>query len=60
MKKYVLAAVALVGISANANAQVQAFLQKQWLNERGQRMCQYSNGTVLNIGVGVCPVSIRG
>jgi hypothetical protein len=60
MKKYMLVAVALVGISATANAQVQAYLRNQWLNERGQRMCQYSNGTVLNIGVGVCPVSIPG
>ena len=26
----------------------------------GNQMCQYGNGTVLNIGVGICPLSIQG
>jgi hypothetical protein len=32
-------------------------LRAQWL-QNGRRMCQYSDGTVMNIGVGVCPTSI--
>lgn len=30
------------------------YLQNQWVNN-GNRMCQYSDGSVSNIGVGVCP-----
>jgi hypothetical protein len=30
------------------------YLQNQWVNN-GNRMCQYSDGSVLNIGFGMCP-----
>ena len=32
-------------------------LRGQWM-QNGNRMCRYSDGTVMNIGVGVCPISI--
>jgi hypothetical protein len=32
-------------------------LRRQWV-QNGNRMCQYSDGTVMNIGVGVCRPSI--
>jgi len=35
------------------------FLTAQWL-DNGNRFCRYSNGTVLNVGFSVCPMSIRG
>jgi len=35
------------------------FLVAQWI-ESGNQMCKYSNGTVLNIGVGVCALTIEG
>lgn len=58
MKKLIIAAV-LAATAAPALAQMQYFLVRQWY-DRGNLFCQYQNGTVLNIGVGVCPLSIRG
>ena len=59
MKKIIIAVV-LAAIATPALAQgMQYFLVRQWI-ERGNQFCQYQNGTVLNIGVGVCPLSIRG
>lgn len=59
MKKIIIA-VALAAIATPVAAQgMTYFLVSQWINN-GSRFCQYSNGTVLNIGVGVCPLSIRG
>lgn len=35
------------------------FLDDQWV-KNGQRFCKYKNGTVLNVGVSLCPLSIEG
>ena len=59
MKKLLLAAVMVVSASSPAYAMTY-FLTNQWYNSSGQRMCQYGNGTVLNIGVGLCALSIQG
>jgi hypothetical protein len=34
-----------------------AFLVSQWF-EGGSHFCRYDNGTVLNVGVRLCPLSI--
>ena len=34
------------------------FLESQSTNQYGDTLCSYDNGTVLNIGVGLCPLSI--
>ena len=47
--------------SENANymqpSMMTRHLRNQWL-VRGGRMCQYSDGTVLNMGINLCPLSI--
>lgn len=35
------------------------FLEAQWY-QNGSQMCRYGNGTVLNVGARVCPLSIQG
>jgi hypothetical protein len=35
------------------------YLTAQWY-ENGQQMCRYGNGTVLNMGYRLCPLSIKG
>lgn len=35
------------------------FLQSQWY-DHGDHFCRYSNGTVLNMGYRICPLSIEG
>ena len=35
------------------------YLVAQWSDMNGN-MCRYSNGTVLNVGVRICPLSIQG
>lgn len=55
--KALLSGTALVW-SASALAMTY-FLTEQWV-DRGQRFCKYGNGTVLNVGVNVCPTSIKG
>lgn len=58
----IMIAIALAAASAPAAAQYQVtfYLTAQWVNNVGQRMCQYGNGTVLNVGYRVCPLSIKG
>ena len=59
MKKLIIAIV-LAATATPALAQgMTYFLVSQWY-DRGNLFCKYQNGTVLNIGVGVCPLSIRG
>lgn len=60
MKKLVIAAM-LAATAAPAMAQygMTYFLVGQW-TERGNRFCRYQNGTVLNVGVNICPLSIQG
>lgn len=62
MRKTVFAIAMAVAAATPAVAQYQMtyFLTGQWLNNMGQRMCQYGNGTVLNVGVNICPLSIKG
>ena len=57
-----LAALAAMMVAAPAAAQYSMtyYLTDQWVNSSGNRMCQYGNGTVLNVGYRVCPLSIRG
>jgi hypothetical protein len=35
------------------------YLQEQWVTN-GARFCKYGNGTVLNVGANICPLSING
>lgn len=59
MKKLVIAAV-LAATAAPAMAQnMTYFLTSQWY-DRGSLFCRYQNGTVLNVGAGICPLSIKG
>lgn len=57
MKKLFLFCV-LMGMFSSAYAMMY-FLTNQWY-QNGNQMCQYSNGTVLNVGVKLCPLSING
>lgn len=59
----ILAMIALASSAAalaQPTAQVHTvwILTKSWFQD-GRLMCQYSNGTVLNIGSGVCPSTIN-
>lgn len=53
-------AAAVAAAPAAAQYQMTYFLTDQWVNSNGNRMCQYGNGTVLNVGYRVCPLSIKG
>lgn len=55
MKKYV-ALLALIPVAAWA---MTYYLTDQWVKD-GNRFCKYGNGTVLNVGVNLCPLSITG
>lgn len=55
MKKTLLLAL-LVPFAAHA---MTYFLTAQW-TEGGSRFCRYGNGSVLNVGPNVCPLSIEG
>jgi len=60
MKKIVIAAaLALTAVPAAAQYQMTHYLVAQWF-ENGNNFCRYSNGTVLNVGVRICPLSIKG
>ena len=57
IKAIILAAAVL---SASPAYAMTYYLTGQWMGPQGY-MCQYSNGTVLNIGYGrICPLSIQG
>jgi hypothetical protein len=34
------------------------YLESQWM-DGGNRFCKYTDGTVLNVGVRLCPLSIK-
>lgn len=55
-----LAAVALVAsLAYSPSAQALThYLTKQWTSKSGDNMCEYDNGTVLNMGYKICPLSI--
>lgn len=52
-----LATAALLAASAANAAGLRHFLISQWY-EAGSQMCKYDNGTVLNVGINICPLSI--
>ena len=61
MKKLTLTAM-IVGTMVTYAAPAYAmtyFLTRQWIAS-GNNMCEYGNGTVLNMGARVCPLSIQG
>lgn len=58
MKKAILAITAAAALASPAYA-MKYFLTAQW-HEGGNKFCKYSNGTVMNVGVKVCPMSIEG
>ncbi|MCH2477657.1 MAG: hypothetical protein MK218_06830 [Gammaproteobacteria bacterium] len=60
MKKYLLATLLLI-ISITAYAQVCSYLVDSWIDDNGNQMCEYDDGTVLNKGRGMhfCPMSIN-
>jgi hypothetical protein len=56
MKRALGLAALLVCFSAQAMIY---FLEAQW-TKGGDRFCRYSNGVVLNVGVKLCPLQIKG
>jgi hypothetical protein len=56
LKVLILTGAALTATPAHA---MTYFLVAQWF-EGGSQMCRYGNGTVLNVGVRICPLSIQG
>lgn len=54
MKKLILAA-ALIAAPAYAMTH---YLVGEWY-ERGDHMCRYDNGVVLNVGYRICPLRIE-
>ena len=50
-------AIAALLISGAAQAQISSFLVRQY-TQNGNTMCVYDNGTVLNMGYQLCPLSI--
>ena len=55
-----VAITALMAVSPPAMARTMTYyLVTQWM-EGGNNFCRYSNGTVLNVGYRVCPLSIQG
>lgn len=57
MKKPLAIAAALIALAATTPAEARAVLMKSWF-QNGNQMCQYSDGTVLNMGGKSCPTSI--
>lgn len=51
-------ALAAMSVSQPAYAMTY-YLTGQW-TEGGNRFCKYGNGTILNVGYRVCPLSIEG
>ena len=59
MKKIVIAAALALTATPVAAQYMTYFLTAQWV-EGGNRFCRYGNGTVLNVGYQICPLSIKG
>ena len=57
--KRLFAALAVAAALASPAYAMIAFLVAEWI-ERGDQMCKYDNGTVLNVGLRLCPLSIGG
>jgi len=58
MMKRMCLVTALVLAAGSASAMTY-YLKDQWV-KGGNRFCAYGNGTVLNVGVSLCPLSIQG
>lgn len=58
VKKIILCTFLGLSLSSPAYAMTH-FLTAQWY-ENGNQMCKYDNGTVLNVGAHICPLSIQG
>jgi hypothetical protein len=56
MRVMLFAAAMLLG--APAQAERTYYLESQWV-KNGNRFCKYSDGSVLNVGVRLCPLTIR-
>lgn len=56
MKKIIF--VTLLAVSTPAYAWTY-YLVDQWVNAYGNRMCQYGDGSVYNMGINLCPLSIE-
>ncbi len=50
--------VTLLAVASTSAHAMTYYLVSQWW-ENGNQMCKYENGTVLNMGAKVCPLSIR-
>jgi hypothetical protein len=59
MKKIVIAAALALTATPAAAQYMTYYLTAQWV-EGVNRFCRYGNGTVLNVGVQICPLSIKG
>lgn len=59
MMRIITLSIAALALTVPAQAAMTWYLTKQWL-DKGSRFCQYGNGTVLNVGYKVCPLSIQG
>lgn len=59
MKKIIIAAALALTATPVAAQYMTYYLVAQWV-ESGNRFCRYGNGTVLNVGYQICPLSIRG
>ncbi len=53
-----MVSVVLVVMVASIAYAMTHFLVAQWY-ENGDQMCKYDNGTVLNMGYKLCPLSIE-
>ena len=59
MKKFIIAAVLAATATPALAYGMTYFLTSQWYSN-GSHFCQYQNGTVLNVGANICPLSIQG
>jgi hypothetical protein len=57
MRKSLAVGAALIALAATTPAEARAVLMKSWF-QNGNQMCEYSDGTVLNVGGRTCPTSI--
>lgn len=61
MKKILLLITLAMGFSSFSSASsMMSFLEKEWISKNGDQMCKYENGTVLNVGSSICPLSVGG
>ena len=60
MRKTIYAIIAAAAALSSTPAYAMTYyLTAQW-TEGVNRFCRYGNGTVLNVGVRICPLSIQG